>query len=286
MGVKPRGHIKGLASYLILVTWTVWLAFPLYWLVTFAFKTPLAVSAGATYLPFVDFTPTTKAFVDVFSTAQDAAAAFTNSLVISLGSAFSATVLGAMAGYGLARFPYKLGIITNDQIAFAFIAQRMFPLAVLAVPILIIFRTLNLLDTQIGMIIAEVGLGTPFAAWIVRNFFASLPREIEESALIDGCSRLQVLRHVIVPLGAPGLVAASILIFIACWNDYFLALVLTVSWAITMPLYIQLQVQYVRDVTAWANVAVMTLVSILPPTIIGLALQRYIMRGLTWGAVK
>jgi multiple sugar transport system permease protein len=136
------------------------------------------------------------------------------------------------------------------------------------------------------MIIGEIGFGTPFVAWIVRDFFAGLPREIEESALIDGCSRLQVLQHIAFPLGAPGLVAAFILIFIGSWNDYFLALVLTFAQSITIPLFIQVQAQYVTGVTPWANIAVITLVSILPPVVAGLALQRYITRGLTFGAVK
>jgi multiple sugar transport system permease protein len=280
---------KNVVVYGILLIWTVWLGFPLYWLLIAAFKTPLAISSGATYVPWVDFEPTTKAFTSIFlnsSGQNDAFKPFSNSIIIAFGSAFLALIIGSMAGYGLARFDYKVGSITNYQIRFFFISQRMFPIAVLAVPFLIMFRELGLLDTQLGMIIGEIGFGTPFVAWIVRDFFAGLPKEIEESALIDGCSRLQVLRHIAFPLGAPGLVAAFILIFIGSWNDYFLALVLTFSQSITIPLFIQVQAQYVTGVTPWANIAVITLVSILPPVIAGLALQRYITRGLTFGAVK
>ena len=136
------------------------------------------------------------------------------------------------------------------------------------------------------MIVAEIGFGTPFVAWLMRDFFASLPREIEESALIDGCTRPQVLRHIVFPLGAPGLVAAFILIFIGSWNNYFLALVLTFSDAVTVPLFIQTQAQYVTGITPWANIAVITLVSIVPPVLAGLLLQRYLTHGLTFGAVK
>jgi multiple sugar transport system permease protein len=289
MSMRSATLIKSVVVYVILLGWTAWLAFPLYWLVIAAFKPPLAVSAGATYLPFVDFTPTLKAFNSIFlggMGSTDPSIPFSNSIIISFGSSFIALIIGAMAGYGLARFTYKVGQIGNYQISFFFISQRMFPVAVLAVPILIMFRELNLLDTQVGMIIAEIGFGTPFVAWIVRDFFAGLPKEIEESALIDGCSRLQVLQHIAFPLGAPGLVAAFILIFIGSWNDYFLALVLTFARSITIPLFIQVQAQYVTGVTPWANIAVITLVSILPPVIAGLALQRYITRGLTFGAVK
>jgi multiple sugar transport system permease protein len=289
MNVRAGALPKLALVYGILVIWTIWLAFPLYWLLIAAFKTPLAVSEGATYLPWVDFQPTTAAFTTIFLNGYgqtDAYKPFANSIVISFGSAFLALIIGSMAGYGLARFNYQVGKVTNYQIRFFFISQRMFPIAVLAVPFLIMFRELGLLDTQLGMIIGEIGFGTPFVAWIVRDFFAGLPKEIEESALIDGCSRLQVLRHIAFPLGAPGLVAAFILIFIGSWNDYFLALVLTFAQSITIPLFIQVQAQYVTGVTPWANIAVITLVSILPPVVAGLALQRYITRGLTFGAVK
>jgi multiple sugar transport system permease protein len=286
MDRRVRDRIKGVVIYAILLGWAAWIGIPLYWLLIFTVKTPLAISAGATYLPFVDFTPTTEAYAEVLSTAQDAGTAFKNSLIISVGSAGIALFIGAMAGYGLARFRYQVGPFTNNRLTFFFLVQRLAPLAVLAVPLLIVFRTYHLHDTQVGMIIAEIGVGTPFVTWIVRDFFASLPREIEESAWIDGCSRLGILRYIAFPLGAPGLVAAFILIFVASWNDYFLALMLTVGDSITLPFFIQLQVVYLRDVTNWANVAVIVLGAMLPPVVVGLIVQRYLIRGLTFGAVK
>ena len=280
------GRIRLLTAYAIVLGWTAWLAAPLYWFAIFTLKTPLAISAGATYIPFVDFTPTTRAYSEVLSTAQDAATALKNSLIISIGSAAIALLIGAMAGYALARLRYQIGPLTNGRIAGFFLIQRMAPLAVLAVPLLLVYRTLHLHDTQLGMILAEVGVGTPVVAWVTRDFFSGLPREIEESARIDGCSRLEVLRYIAFPLGAPGLVAAFILVFIGSWNDYYMALMLTVGDSITLPFFIQLQVVYLRDVTNWANVAVIVLISLVPPAIIGLALQRFLIRGLTFGAVK
>jgi multiple sugar transport system permease protein len=242
----------------------------------------------ATYIPWVDFTPTVNAFQNVFGRAAglDPRQPFANSVFISTGAGIVALIIGSMAGYALARFSYHVGRVDNDQISNFFLSQRFFPVAVLAVPFLILYREMSLLDTQIGMIIAEIGFGTPFVAWLMRDFFASLPREVEESALIDGGTRLQVLRYIVFPLGAPGLVAAFILIFIGSWNNYFLALVLTFSDAVTVPLFIQTQAQYVTGITPWANIAVITLVSILPPVVAGLLLQRYLTHGLTFGAVK
>ena len=288
MNVRQAALGRGILVYAILLGWTVWLAFPLYWLAIAAFKTPLAMTQYATYIPWVDFTPTVAAFQNVFGKAAglDPRQPFTNSVMISTAAGIVALVIGSMAGYALARFRYQIGRIDNDQISNFFLSQRLFPVAVLAVPFLILYRELSLLDTQIGMIVAEIGFGTPFVAWLMRDFFASLPREIEESALIDGCTRLQVLRHIVFPLGAPGLVAAFILVFIGSWNNYFLALVLTFSDAVTVPLFIQTQAQYVTGITPWANIAVITLVSIVPPVVAGLLLQRYLTHGLTFGAVK
>ena len=288
MGMRRFALQRTIIVYVILLGWTVWLAFPLYWLAIAAFKTPLDMTSYATYLPWVDFQPTVSAFQNVFGKAAglDPRQPFTNSVVISTGAGAIALIVGSMAGYALARFQYQIKRIDNDQISTFFLSQRFFPVAVLAVPFLILYRDLSLLDTQVGMIIAEIGFGTPFVAWLMRDFFASLPREVEESALIDGCTRLQVLRHIVFPLGAPGLVAAFILIFIGAWNNYFLALVLTFSNAVTVPWFIQTQAQFVTGITPWANIAVITLVSIVPPVVAGLLLPRYLTHGLTFGAVK
>jgi multiple sugar transport system permease protein len=279
---------KTIIVYVILFAWTFWLAFPLYWLAIAAFKTPLDMTSYATYIPWVDFQPTMAAFGQVFGKAAglDPRQPFANSVIISATAGMIALVIGSLAGYALARFQYGVGKVDNDQISMFFLSQRFFPVAVLAVPFLILYRDLSLLDTQAGMIIAEIGFATPFVAWLMRDFFASLPREVEESALIDGCNRLQVMRHIVFPLGAPGLVAAFILIFIGAWNNYFLALVLTFADAVTVPLFIQTQAQYVTGITPWANIAVITLVSIIPPVLAGLLLQRYLTHGLTFGAVK
>jgi multiple sugar transport system permease protein len=284
-----RGSVpKGVLVYAILIGWTLYLGFPLYWLLIAAFKTPLAMTEYATYLPWIDLQPTLDAFDKVFvkMVGLDPRPFFANSVLISTGAGIVALVVGSMAGYALARFHYQIGRINNDQVANFFVSQRMFPVAVLAVPFLILYRELSLLDTQIGMIIAEIGFGTPFVAWLMRDFFNSLPREVEESALMDGCTRLQVVRHVVFPLGAPGLVAGFMLVFIGAWNNYFLALVLTFSDAVTVPLFIQTQAQYVTGITPWANIAVITLVSVIPPICAGLLLQRYLTHGLTFGAVK
>jgi multiple sugar transport system permease protein len=240
--------LKAAAVYGVLLGWSLWIGFPLYWLVAAALRS--------------------------FIPGSLAGLAFANSVFVSVGSACVALVLGAMAGYGLARFNYRLGPISNDRIRLGLLGQRLFPVAVLAVPYLLLFRTLNLLDSPVGILIGEVGFATPFFAWLVCDFFKAMPRDVEESALLDGCSRLGVLRYIVVPLSAPALAAAFTLVFISAWNDYFLALVVTFSQSVTLPLYIQ----------AHPAPSVIVL-SILPPVLVGLSAQRALARGLSFGVV-
>jgi multiple sugar transport system permease protein len=246
-----RAVLKQCVVYAVLLVWSVWIGFPLYMLLTAALR---------------------QNVVRAFAPGSVALLALGNSVVVSIGGAGCALVFGAMAGYGLARFEYRVGLLSNERIRFGFLAQRMFPVAVLAVPYLLIFRTLNLLDSAAGILIGEVGFGTPFLAWLVCDSFRALPRDVEESAMLDGCSRAGVLRHIVVPLSAPALAAAFTLVFIMAWNDYFLALVVTFSQSVTLPLYIQ----------AHPMPAVMV-VSILPPVIVGVAAQRALARGLSFG---
>jgi multiple sugar transport system permease protein len=260
--------MKAVAVYAVLLGWSLWIGYPLYWL----FITPFKPSPRAGNLPFVDFIPTVRSFVTTFRPGSDPNLALTNSIIVSVSAACIALVLGAAAGYALARFRYQVGPVTNDRLSFFFLAQRLFPVAVLSVPYLILFRTLNLLDTPLAIVLGEIGFGTPFVAWLIRDFFVALPRDVEDSAMIDGCSRLQVLRYILFPLSAPGLVAAFTLIFLGAWNDYVLALVVTFSQSVTLPLYLQ----------AHPN-ATVALVSIIPPALLGLASQRYLIRGLSFG---
>jgi multiple sugar transport system permease protein len=272
------------ASYTVLILWTLALFFPIYWLVITSFKTALAVSGTPTYIPFVDFKPGLHAFEYIFvSNRELVAKPFLNSTITALSSSAVALFIGSMAGYSLARF--KFGGPGSSGIAFAFLSQRMFPTAVLIIPFLLMYRDLGLLDTREGLAIAYCAFSVPFVVWVMRDFFLGLPVEIEESALIDGCSRLGVLTRVVLPLAAPGLVAVFILIMIGAWNEYLFALVLTFSEAITIPLFLQIQTQTTLG-TAWWNLSAISLIAVIPVVFAGLALERYITRGLTFGAVK
>ncbi len=273
-------------AYIILVTWTFVVGIPTYWLIITAFKRPEAINRGATYFPWVDFQPSLLAFYDVFVLQGLAnSRPFVNSVVVALATATISTIIGGAGGYALARFPFRVGPLNNDRIAFGFLIQRMFPPAVLLIPFLILFRTLRLLDTREGLVLVYCAFSIPFVVWMMRDFFRSLPVEIEESALIDGCNRLGVLFRIAIPLSAPGFVTAFVLVMIGSWNEFLFALTFMFNKAVTLPLYLTLQTSIQAGTEYW-NMAVIAIFSILPVAVAGLLLERYITRGLTFGAVK
>ena len=275
-----------IVAYIILVAWTFVVGIPTYWLFITAFKRPEAINRGATYFPWVDFQPSLLAFYDVFVLQGLASSRpFVNSVVVALATATISTVIGGAGGYALARFPFRVGPLNNDRIAFGFLIQRMFPPAVLLIPFLILFRTLRLLDTREGLVLVYCAFSIPFVVWIMRDFFRSLPVEIEESALIDGCNRLGVLFRIAIPLSAPGFVTAFVLVMIGSWNEFLFALTFMFNKAVTLPLYLTLQTSIQAGTEYW-NRAVIAIFSILPVAAAGLLLERYITRGLTFGAVK
>jgi multiple sugar transport system permease protein len=283
--VRERG-IKQVAAYIILIFWTLFVGIPIYWLLITAFKHPEDINLKATYIPWVDFQPGLHAFYDVFVTQGLVnGRPFINSLVVALSTAAISSVIGGAGGYALARFPFRIGPLNNDRIAFGFLIQRMFPPAVLLIPFLLLYRTLNLLDTREGLVLVYCAFSTPFVVWMMRDFFRSLPVEIEESALIDGCSRIGVLFRIAIPLSAPGFVSAFVLVMIGSWNEFLFALTFMFNKAVTVPLFLTLQTS-IQSGTEYWNMAVIALFSALPVIIAGLTLERYITRGLTFGAVK
>jgi len=283
MGIRAEQKIVRVLSYTVLVIWSIILFFPMYWVFITSFKHPVDMSVKATYLPFIDFQPGLHAwrylFVERLSWFM---APFINSVIVSFVSASIALLIGSMAGYGLARFDYRG---RNDSVILGFMSQRMFPGALFILAFLVLFRELHLLDTRTALIIVYASGSIPFVVWVMRDFFESLPVEVEESALIDGCSRLGVILRIAMPLAMPGLVAVFVLSLIGAWNEYLVAVTLSFREAITIPLFMQMQVS-VTGYTEWWNMCVISLVSIIPVMIAGMALEKYITSGLTYGALK
>jgi multiple sugar transport system permease protein len=284
---RKLSRLNATIRYTILILWTFICLFPFYWMITTSFKRPLDVNRVPRYIPYVDYQPTDEhwRFLLVDEGAKTGRY-FRNSVIAATVSCAFAVVIGSMAGYGLSRFKYywaRLGW-RNDNIAFWIISQRFLPPAVLIIPFLLFFNMFGLIDTHIGLIIAYTAFNLPFAVWIMRDFFNSLPIDLEESARVDGATRWQTFIKIVLPLSTPGLVSVALFSFIFAWNEFLFALMLTNFDALTMPVYLA-GMKSTKGIEWW-YMSALTLIMVAPVMLIGLFLQRFIARGLVAGALK
>lgn len=286
--MKRRKWWQSLGLYLIIIVWSFIVLFPFYWLFTTSLKLPLHVSRGPRYIPFVDYEPTGQHWQTLFMGVQGDTTTrhFRNSLVAASGSTVLSVIVGALAGYGLSRFRYYWRWLgwRNDNIAYWIISQRFLPPAIFVVPFLMIYAAFGLTDTYLGLILIYTMINIPFAIWIMRDFFDTLPVDLEESARVDGASRWQAFFRIVFPLSAPGLVSVAVFSFIFSWNEFLFALMLTNVNAITLPVLIAGQ-NSTRGIEWW-SISALTLVAAVPVIAMSLFLQRFITRGLVAGAIK
>ncbi len=285
--MKRRTLWQRVLLYGIVIFWSFTVLFPFYWLFTTSLKKPLHVSRGPRYIPYGDFQPTAKHWKYVFGQQKDTTLRhFRNSLIAASGSMLLAVIIGSMAGYGLSRFQYhwRFPPWKNDDIAFWIISQRFLPPALFVVPFLILYVSLGLVDTHIGLIVVYTMFNLPFAIWIMRDYFNNLPMDLEESAMVDGATRWQAFIRIVLPLSAPGLVSVAIFSFVFSWNEFLYALMLTNFNAITMPVLIAAQ-NNTRGVQWWF-ISALTLTAVIPVVLLGLFMERFITKGLMAGAIR
>ncbi len=207
--------------------------------------------------------------------------------VVAAGGPWQLALLGGFALFFLLlntvarRFKRALG---NDDIAFWMISQRMLPPVAVVIPIYIFFQQLSLLDTWAALIISYVASHLPIVVWLMRDYFQSVPLELEESAAIDGASRYRIFRSIVLPLAVPGLVATFLFVLVFAWNEYLIALFLTSANAQTLPLTVA--AQNATRGPQWWYMSVLILIMIGPVIAMAIALERFIARGLLVGAVK
>ena len=209
---------------------------------------------------------------------------FTNSAILALASSSLAIILGSMAAYGLSRFRYRFWFMRNPDILFFFLSQLILPPVVLALPFLMLYKELALLDTRIGLILLYTLTLLPIVIWIMRDQFSSIPVELEEAALVDGLSIWGAYLTIVVPIAMPGMVAAFILSLVLSWNEYFFGALLTSTDAKTLPVMVASQTG--SQGINWWSMAALSTAAILPLIIIGVVLERYIIKGMASGAVK
>jgi multiple sugar transport system permease protein len=278
-------HSSRLFFPVVLTIWLMVVVFPLYWMGITAFKQRPDVFPLPTFVPWVDFQPTLAAFQTIFGQYRSQLVnALTNSAIASIVGAGIATLVGALAGYALVRFEFRRRFFTNDDIAFFFLSQRMLPPVAVIFPFLLMYRYTGLMDRAWSLGIAYALFNLPLAVWITRDAFRAVPREIEESGLVDGCSRIGVFFKISLPLAFPGIVTAFFVCVIFAWNEFLFALILTFRRSQTLPVMISGQANELG--AYWWIMSALGLIAILPMLALGLYAQRWIVRGLSAGGVK
>ncbi len=369
--VGKMSPVSKLVAYSLLLVWSLFVLFPIYWVIITSFKDAAAVNQGPYYLPFVDFQPTLDAWriqftEDPFCNFSAIARqfgllaynsmvfvlspfvaldpmepqickiylAFTNSLVISIFSTGLCVLVGSMAAYALARIQYAprfgnimifvlllIGVIfvtiyagapwwasasvalafffllaralrgyfklslKNGDILFWIISQRILPPIVVVIPIYVMFQAVGLLDTHLALVLLYAVANMPIVVWLMHDFFAGLPIELEESAQLDGATRPRIFWEIVMPLTRPGLAATTLLILVLSWNEYLFAVFLATVKVQTMPIMVAAKNTGEKGIFWWEMCALIV-VMIIPVIVMSVLLTRFISKGVLLGAVK
>jgi len=303
---SPRGRA---AAGVIVVAYALLTMIPLLWIGATAFKSQ---SDAIAYPPKVLFQPTLEGWVNLFTVRSRQSPAFIaalppaehwwealarsqgqvivgpskmaprfiNSLVVGFGSTFLAVVLGTLAAYGFSRFRVPLA----DDMLFFILSTRMMPPIAVAIPIYLMYRQLGLNDTYLGLILLYTAVNVSLSVWLLKGFMDEIPREYEEAALVDGYTRLEAFRKVVLPQAVTGIAATAIFCLIFSWNEYAFALLLTSGNAQTMPPFIPFIIG--EGGQDWPAVAAATTLFLLPIVLFTVMLRKYLLRGITFGAVR
>ena len=282
-----------IAVYGTLILWAIICLFPIYWTITTSFKMAPDVMKGH-MVPWWDYTPKWLGWkslglspdtIGAESTVRDEFfKRFTNSVITSVSASVLAVILGSLAAYGLSRFSYKFGYMRNADISFFFLSQLILPPVVLALPFLVLYKELALLDTRVGLILLYTLSVLPIVIWIMRDQFAGIPTELEEAAMVDGLSIWGAFLTIVLPIALPGMVAAMIISLVLTWNEYFFAALLTSTHANTLPVMVASQTG--SQGIAWWAMAALSFAAILPLVVIGVLLERFIIKGMAAGSGK
>ena len=368
--VGKMSPVANVVAHFLLLIWSLFVLFPIYWVVITAFKDAAAVNLGPFYIPFVDFQPNLDAWRVQFNDPSCSLSsmprqfgliaynsfafivsplanlqrmepescrvvlAFTNSIVISVAATGVCVAFGSMAAYALARIQYKpkfgnivmfvvlclllivatsfAGVpwwastavalalffllarafgkhftrtLGNGDILFWIISQRILPPIVVVIPVYMMFQAVGMLDTHFALITAYAVANLPIVVWLMHDFFANLPIELEESAQLDGATRFAIFWDIVLPLTRPGLAATTLLTLILSWNEYLFAVFLATSKVQTMPIMVAAKNAGEKGIFWWEMCAVIVIM-IIPVILMAILLQRFIAKGVLLGAVK
>lgn len=266
-------------KYVALAAYLVFLAFPLFWLLVTAFKTPTEIARlDPTFVPHQ---PTLDNFRAAFA-EQPMVRSIGNTLTVAGSAAIVTVLLSVPAAYVMARYR---SVVSRGAMVWVLLSQ-LFPFILVAIPLFLLLRSMYLFDTQLGLVIVYVVWGLPFALWMLRSYVSSIPVELEEAAAMDGAGRLRTLVNVIAPLLMPGIVASGLFAFVTAWNEFFFALVLLKSPELSTLSLTLVKFVGAEGVARLGPLAAASLVATVPSLVFFAIIQRRLVGGLLGGAVK
>jgi multiple sugar transport system permease protein len=276
---RRRWRPGGLALDVLTIAYFIFALFPLAWMLLLSLK-----SQDQLFTTYFQFTPTLDAYRSVLGLDSSGSVPFVrfflNSLIVSFGAVLISLLVGVPAAYAFARYQFK----GADNLLFTLLSFRFAPELMVIIPIYVIYQRLGLFDSHLGLIWVYQLITLPLIVWILRSYFQDLTPELEQSALLDGYSRPQAFMKVALPLVKPGMAAAALLAFIFAWNSFVFPFVLTGSNAQTVTVG---ALSFMGGATPRYNLtAAAALIALIPPLLLALSIQRYLVRGLTFGAVK
>ncbi len=275
MSRKQKRILAGISKALVLTAVCAFFIAPYLWMVLISLKPKVDIYDPGKFI----FTPTLENYREIIEKAH-ILDYFANSLVVSAISTAISLAIGSFAAYGFARFNWK----KREDMAFMVLSQRMLPAMAVVIPYFLMAMVGGLLDTKVILIVCYLLFNIPFTILMMRGFFEDIPMEIEEAGKIDGCSGFQVFKELILPLSLPGLTATAIFCLINSWNEFVFANFLTSVRAKTVPTSVMLFLSV--SGTKWGEMAATGVLASLPAILFGITVQKYMIRGLTFGAVK
>lgn len=274
---RRRERLLNIAAYGLLILAIVIIFFPLAWMLTVSVRPNLEVMRmPPEWIPQVF---TLEGYAKIFTNTKFLVV-FLNTMVVSLLVTVLSLCLGALAAYALARFKFA----GQRAVLMFLITTQMFPLVLLCIPYFRIFITLGLYDTRTSLVVVYLTFTLPFCILMLRSYFLNIPRDIEEAAMVDGCSRMGAIFRTLIPMSYPAFIGAGLYTFLLAWNEFLFAVVLIESWenrVLTMAIY-SLMAEFV---TEWNTMMAFSVLASLPLVVAFIFLQKFMVQGMTAGAL-
>jgi multiple sugar transport system permease protein len=284
--MKKQKWIRKLLLSLLVLPVLFFIFFPILWLFSASISTQVELFTVPPH--WIPLHPTLQNYIDIILPSQATssvprtfAVSLMNSMEIASAVTIICIVIGSLAAYALVRIPFKY----NQKLQIGILATRMVPEVSLIIPLYIMASSLQLINKPIVLILTYLSFALPYAIWIMASFFQTVPVELEEAARLDGCTRLGILWRVVMPISVPGLISTAMFVFLVAWDEFFYALIFTSTLdAKTVPVAIAEFIgRYNINTTGMMAGGILAAI---PPVLLGLAFQRYIVSGMTAGAVK